>query len=173
MRKTPFLTLTLPAVLTLLVSCGGGSTPTPNPDPGGNSALKTKLAACPVVHNSSDPADSACLTGTYTGKKSDNTPCSLTLRANGSYDFSSSNLTYSYTPTSESFRLMIHSSAQGNHTLVWGIIDTYSVPDAKELNFQASFGPYVDSSMTKIEIKATHHIGLTPATNSATCTVSL
>ncbi|MFC3859883.1 hypothetical protein ACFOPQ_03775 [Deinococcus antarcticus] len=135
--------------------------------------MRTKLAACPVVSNSSDPTDSACLAGTYTGKKSDNSACSLTLRADGSYDFVSSNLNYTYTPTAASFRLMIHSATQGNHTLVWGISDTYSIPNAKELNFQAAFGPYVDSGLTRIEIKATHHIDLTPATNSATCVVAL
>lgn len=171
-----------PTLLTLtataLTACGGGGSapnpgpgpnPNPGPTPGPGSAITTRLAACPVVNNSSDPAASACLAGTYSGKTLSGGDCSLAVQANGSYTYTSGALSYTYTPTPQSIRVFGHSSLSGGHQVIWLISDSTSANEARDLDFLARWG----SGLTpKLEISATKYLA-GGGSVSSTCTLSL
>ncbi|MBZ9749406.1 hypothetical protein K7W42_00880 [Deinococcus sp. HMF7604] len=162
----------------LLAACGGGGTgtptpnpiPTPNPNPNPGSAVTTRLATCPVVSNSSDPAASACLAGTYAGKTLSGADCSLTVRADGSYDYASPTLSYTSAPTAQSIRVFSHSDPQNTHQVIWLISDPMSANEPKELDFEARWGAYIQSP--KLEIEATKHLAGGGRVSSA-CTLTL
>ncbi|WP_135228202.1 hypothetical protein [Deinococcus fonticola] len=173
------ITLSMLTLATLLSACGGGGgggTGNGGGDGGnggtGNTALQTKLAACPVLSQSSDPSASACLTGTYTGTNPAGAACSFTIRADGSYDFTSPTLTYSYTPTAKSFRLFDHSSLQGAHQVLWSMNDPIQTVTSYEVDFIARFGTGFTGALSKIEIKA-EKINPDSSRVNATCVVPL
>lgn len=188
MKKIALSALLSCLALTACGGGGGGSTPDNSNNNGnnggntGNSALITKLAACPVVSQSADPIASTCLTGTYTGKDSSGAACSLTITAGGNYTFSSSRLGYSYTLPADAFRLFTHSDqSRGNHQVLWGVMGTtidnstptYITMDKRELDFNATWGPDVAGSpRIQIDAKKTFSYGTT-TTESATCVVPL
>ncbi|GGR83398.1 hypothetical protein [Deinococcus sedimenti] len=167
-RRLP-LVLTLPI---LLAACGGTPSPSPNPAPTptpGN-AITTRLAACPVVNTSSDPAASSCLAGTYTGTTLSGSACSLTVAADGAYTFTSPTLTYSFTPTAQAIRVFGHQTLPDLHQVIWLIDDSVTATEPKELDFHATWGRGAPS--VKLDIQGTKHLAGGGST-SVTCTVPL
>lgn len=170
--------MTRPASLTalllplLLAACGGGgtSTPSPTPTPTPGNAITTRLAACPVVNTSSDPAASSCLAGTYAGKTLGGAACSLTVAADGSYTFASPTLTYSFTPTPQAIRVFGHQTLPDLNQVIWLIDDPLTATEPKELDFHATWGRNAPS--VKLDIQGTKRLAGGGST-SVTCTVPL
>ncbi|MFC4452324.1 hypothetical protein [Deinococcus sonorensis] len=163
----------LPAALlpVLLAACGGGGSPTtPPPGTGQGSALTTRLGACAVVNQSADPAASSCLTGAYTGKTLSGAECSLTVRADGGYDYVSPTLTYTFTATAQATRVFGHNSIEGSHQVIWLINDPMTANEPKELNFEARWGANI--AAPKLEIEAMKHLN-GGGSVSSTCNVPL
>lgn len=164
MKQTPLLLALLGA--SILTACGGGGSGG-NPNPGGGNAIRDRLVACPLVMQSSDPAASACLAGTYTGKTLSNETCSLVVEASGNYQFTSAALSYAYSATTKSIRVFGHQNVGGLHQVIWLISDPIQAADSFDLNFH-----YADGLGKKLEIEATKR----PASGgsvSSTCTAVL
>lgn len=132
----------------------------------GSGSIITRLSACTPVSTSSDPAASACLAGTYSGKTIDNKDCSLTVRADGSYDYASPTLNYTFTPTSSSIRVFDYMRVQGFNQLAWAIGKGVTTGTVYDLNFTARWGTGVNNPA--LEIKTTKDV-----TTSSSCLVPL
>ncbi|MBZ9712967.1 hypothetical protein [Deinococcus multiflagellatus] len=177
MRHTLLTTAALLPLLLAACTGGGGApaptpgpTPNPTPAPGPGSALTTRLAACPQVMNSSDPAATACLAGTYSGKTLANAACTVTIRADGSYDFDTPTLKYTHAPAASAIRIFTHQVSVGpTHTLIWLMSDSASANPAYEMDFKAQFGTYAQPPQVTIE--GTQRIG--NAQTSASCVLPL
>lgn len=133
---------------------------------GSGGGLITRLSACTPVNTSSDPAASACLAGAYSGKTIDAKDCSLTVRADGSYDYASPSLNYTYTPNAKTIRVFGYSALSGFNQIGWIISDAVQTTTMYELNFNARWG--TGTGNPPVEIKATKDI-----TTSSTCLVPL
>ncbi|GAA5531718.1 hypothetical protein [Deinococcus aluminii] len=179
MPKREVLGASLVLLALTLSACGGGSAPNPNPGPNPSpnpnpnptpgSGITARLAACPVVNNSSDPAASACLAGTYAGKTLSGADCSLTVRADGGYDYASPTLSYTFAASAQSIRIFGHNAIQGAQQVIWLIDDPMTANEPKELDFEARWG----TGMTpKLEIQAMKHL-TGGGSVSSTCTLNL
>lgn len=133
---------------------------------GSSGGIITRLSGCTPVNQSSDPAASACLAGTYSGKTISNQTCSLTVRADGGYDYASPTLNYTYMPTSKTIRVFGYNSLSGFNQIVWIISDSVQTTAMYDLNFTARWG--TSTGNPPVEIKATKDI-----TTSSTCLVPL
>ncbi|MHA0041083.1 hypothetical protein [Deinococcus sp. PEB2-63] len=170
--------MTRPASLTalllplLLAACGGGgtSTPSPTPTPTQGNAITTRLAACPVVNASSDPAASSCLAGTYAGQTLSGAACALTVAADGAYTFTSPTLTYSFTPTPQAIRVFGRQALPDLNQVIWLIDDPLTATEPKELDFHATWGRGAPS--VKLDIQGTKRLAGGGSTSVA-CTVPL
>ena len=112
-------------VTALGVGCGdddpaaaGGAAAEPTPA----SPLAAKLAACPVVQTSEDPAASACLEGTYEGETLAGEACTLVVRAGGAYDFASPALVVSSAPQDRTIRVFSHAERSAR-TVAWRLAE--------------------------------------------------
>ena len=167
-----FSTTSLALAMVLLPGCSGdddaaeGGAPAP-----AESALVTKLAACPVVQTSEDPAASACLEGTYEGKTLAGEACTLTIRGGGAYDFASPALTYTYAPSERTIRVFSHGSTSNTHQVGWRISDPVQTGTSYELKFDAAFGEYTPAGGKKIDFEATRSVD--GARSSSSCTLAL
>lgn len=103
----------------------------------------------------------------------DGKTCTLTVRADSTYDFTSPNLTYSYTPKSNGFRVFNHINPQGdNHQVLWSINDPLSADTVYELDFEARFGSLLGANDQYLEIKA-KRIASGGAETNVTCKTTL
>lgn len=143
-------------VLAASINCGGGDG-SPDTDAPGKSDLQKRLAACPVVSTSTDPAASVCLTGSYSGTTLGGEVCTLVVRSGNAFDFASSTLSFSYTPVANTLLLFDHSSTQGSHQLFWSVSDPVANTLWREMDFKGRFGTYVPPADTKIQIDVTEH----------------
>lgn len=172
-RLLPLTTL-YPATLflpLLLAACGrSGTTSTPSPTPTPGNAITTRLAACPVVNTSSDPAASSCLAGTYAGQTLSGAACALTVAADGAYTFTSPTLTYSFTPTTQAIRVFGRQALPDLNQVIWLIDDPLTATEPKELDFHATWGRGAPS--VKLDIQGTKRLAGGGST-SVTCTVPL
>jgi hypothetical protein len=161
--STPLLFALLVGVL---AACGGGSgAPDPKPDP--VNQVRTRLVACPVVDQSSDPTASTCLAGTYLGKTLANADCKLVIEASGNYQFTSPALSYNYVATLNTIRVFSHQNAAGQHQILWLMNDPVQRGDAFDLKFS-----YADGLGKKLEMEGTKRLEAGGRV-SATCTAFL
>lgn len=169
-RTLTLLALTCTAALTACGGGGGTPAPNPGPNPTPGSGITARLGACPVVDQKADPAASACLAGTYSGKTLSGADCSLTVQADGGYVYASPTLSYTYRPTDRTGRVFGHSSIGSTHQIIWLIFDPIAADEPKELDFQAVWGTGI--SAPKLEIEATRHLA-GGGSVSSTCTLGL
>lgn len=144
-----------------LTACGGvgGNVDTTGPAP------LTRLSGCTPVNTSRDPAASVCLAGTYAGKTVDDKACSLTVRADGSYDYAGPTLNYTYTPNARTIRVFDYRSLGGFNQLAWSIGDPAQAA-MYDLSVTARWG--TGTGHPPVDIKATKDV-----TTSSTCSVPL
>lgn len=147
---------------------GGGSST------GGSAAtgseLEAKLSACPVVSTSSDPAASTCLVGTYSGKTLAGEDCSLEVKADNAYEYTSPTLTVSYSAPADATLLFDHANVQGYEGLKWIVSDPIASEAFYDLDFTARFGTGVPDTDRKIEIEVTENGA--DAKTSSSCIVT-
>lgn len=170
-RPTPLIL----GLALLLAACGGGGAPNPSPNPNPNpnpnpgSALITRLAACPVVGNTSDPTASACLAGAYTGKTLSGAACTLTVRADGGYDYASAALTTTYAPTTRTIRVFDYTRVSGLNQVGWLMGDPISAGETHDLKFFARWGTGITTPGVEIEVTKRPAAG---GSLSSTCKVA-
>lgn len=155
----------------VLAACSDSSEDGSAASSGGPSPLVSQLSACPSVQTSSDPAASACLAGTFAGKTLAGEACSLTVRADGGFDFAAPALTFTFAPKADSIRVFSHAETQGSHMVGWRIGDPISTETMRELKFDARFGNYVEAKDAKIDIEASENNDGAKKTSS--CVVTL
>lgn len=164
----------------MLTACGGGSTTPSGGNTGGNTGgstgnttLRARFAACPIASMSSDPAASTCLAGTYTLSTLDGKACTLTVRADGSYDFASPTLTYTFTPKPSGFRLYNHANPAGDtHQVLWKVSDPITTDADYDLTLEARFGPGLSASDQYLEVQ-TERVAANQTRTNVTCKTSL
>jgi hypothetical protein len=145
-----------------LISCGGDDDDDTGGGGGGSpgttpSALEAKLAKCPVVSATSDPAASSCLVGTYEGKTLAGDDCSLQLGEDGAFELSSPKLSVEHTSPENTIFVFGHSAVSDFHQITWKVSDPLTLDTWYELDFEARFGALVPAADRKIQFEVTEH----------------
>lgn len=155
-RQTLIERILFAVVLAASFNCGGEDSGSDTMTPAG-SDLQKRLAACPTVSTSTDPAASACLVGSYSGKTLAGEVCTLVVRGGNAFDFGSPTLSFTYAPVANTILLFDHTVVQGSHQLFWSVSDPIANTVWREVDFKGRFGTYVAQADVKIQIDVTEH----------------